>query len=71
MILEETSVSLLVDNKKRDIAVGISSLSNLMLLNESVSKVFDVYDTKILNRFLWPRILGYIFIQKLSKEYGE
>ena len=52
MILEGTSVSLLVDNKKRDIAVGISSLSNLMLLNESVSKVFYVYDTKILNRFL-------------------
>ena len=67
MILEGTSVSLLVDNKKRDIAVGISSLSNLMLLNESVSKVFYVYDTKILNRFLW-RVYWVIYSFKNSQK---
>ena len=67
MILEGTSVSLLVDNKKRDIAVGISSLLNLMLLNESVSKVFYVYDTKILNRFLW-RVYWVIYSFKNSQK---
>ena len=67
MILEGTSVSLLVDNKKRDIAVGISSLSNLMPLNESVSKVFYVYDTKILNRFLW-RVYSVIYSFKNSQK---